>query len=114
MGIAKGCLWVFLGLVLASGQAASGASSTYNLVSGEVTAVTIDFDQTNRLDGPVSLDAGQVDVDFDNLLLNILAVSAAGPGVVQLGGTNGWSSVTFSNASFSSTQGTALTRRPGC
>ena len=66
-------------------------------------------DQTNRLvGGPVSLDAGLVSVDFDALLLDIISVAAAGPGLVDLDGTNGWESVTFSNASFASTQSTSL------
>ena len=109
MRIAKGCLWAVLFLALASGQSARAAAVTYNLSSGQVTAVTLDFDQTNRLSAPVSLDAGQVSVDFSALVLDILAVSAAGPGVVQLGGINGWDSVTFTNASFQSLQVTGLT-----
>jgi hypothetical protein len=109
MRMAKGCLWAVLCAILAGGQIARAAAITYQLTSGEVTAVTLDFDATNRLQAPVSLDAGQVNVDFDALLLNILSVSAAGPGVVALNGTNGWDSVTFTNASFASTQGTALT-----
>ena len=57
----------------------------------------------------MSLDAGQVSVDFGALHLDILAVSAAGPGVVNLDGINGWDSVTFTDASFASTQSTPLT-----
>lgn len=113
MRIAKRCLWAALCLALASGQTARAAAVTYALTSGQVTAVTLDFDQTNRLVAPVSLDAGQVSVDFSALVLDILAVSAAGPGVVQLGGINGWDSVTFTNASFESLQVTNLTAGGG-
>jgi hypothetical protein len=109
MRIAKGCLWAALSLLLASGLTARAAAVAYSLSSGQVTAVTLDFDQTNRLAAPVSLDAGQVSVDFSALVLDILAVSTAGPGLVQLGGINGWDSVTFTNASFESLQVTNLT-----
>jgi hypothetical protein len=98
---------------LAGAQTADAAAVTYNLMSGEVVAVTLGLDQTNRLVETVSLDAGQVSVDFDALLLNILSVSAAGPGTVNTGGINGWDSVTFTNASFASTEARPLTDAGG-
>src|SRR5262245_42016479 len=113
MRIAKACLWAVLSLALAGGRTAGAAAVTYNLSSGQVTAVTLDFDQTNRLSAPVSLDAGQVSVDFGALVLDILAVSTAGPGLVQLGGINGWDSVTFTDASFESLGSTSLTAGNG-
>jgi len=109
MRMVKGCLWAVLCAILVGSESASAAAINYILTSGQVTAVTIDLDATNRLQAPVSLDSGQVSVDFGALLLNILSVSAAGPGTVALGGTNGWDSVTFTNSSFASTAGTTLT-----
>jgi len=82
---------------------------TYALTGGQVTAVTLDLDATNRLQAPVALDSGQVEVDFGSLQLNLVSVSAPGPGVVNLGGINNWDSVTFTGASFSSTAPGALT-----
>jgi MYXO-CTERM domain-containing protein len=109
MRIAKGCPWVVVAVVLASARIAGAAAVDYNLLSGEVTAITVGDQQTNRLvGGPVSLDAGLVSVDFAALLLDIISVGAAGPGVVDLDGINGWDSVTFSDASFASTQSTSL------
>jgi MYXO-CTERM domain-containing protein len=109
MRVAKGYVQAVFFVVLALAPGVHAASVGYTLTSGQVTAVTLNSDQTNRLSAPVDLDAGQVTVDFVALQLDILSVSATGPGVVQLGGLNGWTSVSFSNASFSSTQSTALT-----
>jgi hypothetical protein len=107
--MAKACLWLALSLMLFGGRQAGAASMTYALTGGQMTAVTLDFDATNRLQAPVSLDSGQVNVDFSSLQIDLLSVATAGPGVVTLGGINSWDSVTFTNASFSSTAGGALT-----
>jgi MYXO-CTERM domain-containing protein len=111
MEISSGFRWLVVSASLsiwAYAPTVAAAPIGYSLVSGQVTAVTLDLDQTNRLDAPVSLDAGSVNVDFDALTLNILSVAAAGPGLVHLNGVNGWDDVTFTNASFGSLQVSAL------
>jgi MYXO-CTERM domain-containing protein len=116
MGISSGFRWLVVSASLslwAYAPTVAAAPIAYSLVSGQVTAVTLDLDQTNRLDAPVSLDAGSVNVDFDALALNILSVAAAGPGLVHLNGINGWDDVTFTNASFSSLQVGALINAGG-
>lgn len=107
MRMAKACL-LALSLVLLAGHQARAMSTTYALTGGQMTAVTLDFDATNRLQAPVSLDSGQVTVDFTALQLSLLSVATGGPGVVTLGGINNWDSVTFTDASFSSTAGGPL------
>jgi hypothetical protein len=109
MRVAKACLWLALFVALSAGRQAGAASMMYALTGGQLTAVTLDFDATNRLAAPVSLDAGQVNVDFTGLQVHLLSVGATGPGLVNLGGINNWDSVTFTNANFSSTAGGALT-----
>jgi hypothetical protein len=102
-------------LIVTGARAALAAPMTYNLVVGPnsaVTAVTVGDDQsTNRLvGGSVSLTAGQVIVDLSPsvLQLHILSLAAAGPGVVDLDGINGWDTVTFTNATLNSTDDSPL------
>src|SRR5262245_30765847 len=78
---------------------------TYELVSGQLTAVTVGFaDQTNRLAAPIDITTASVTVDFDPAVLDLnnLFIAAAGPGTVTLSGINGWDQVVFSNASLQS------------
>ena len=95
-------LVVLLGL---TGRPASAASITYDLVQGELTAVTIGtVDLSNQLAAPVVIDTASVTVDFDPAILELqnLSIAAAGPGTVSLTGVGGWTSVEFTNASLQS------------
>jgi hypothetical protein len=99
--------WILAGLLLLLGlsaRSASATTTTYDLVQGNLTAVTVGFDQTDRLAADVSIDAASVTVDFDPAVfdLNNLFIAATGPGTVSLSGINGWDSVVFSNASLQS------------
>lgn len=92
-------------LGLAAVRPANAASITYELVTGQLTAVTVGFaDQTNRLAAPVAINTASVTVDFDPAVLDLnnLFIAAAGPGTVTLSGINGWDQVVFSNASLQS------------
>jgi hypothetical protein len=96
-------------------SAASAAPLSYDLVQGQLTAVTVGTtDLTNRLAAPVDLDQATVIADFDPsvLDLNNLFISAAGPGTVTLSGINGWDSVQFSNASLQSSGVSDITADP--
>lgn len=91
--------------LLSLASAADAAPVTYDLVQGQLTAVTVGTtDLTNRLAAPVDLDQATVVIDFDPsvLDLNNLFIFATGPGTVTLAGINGWDSVQFSNASLQS------------
>jgi hypothetical protein len=97
-----------------SGRPASATTTTYGLVQGELVAVTVGFDQTDRLVADVPIDAASVTVDFDPAVfdLNNLFIAATGPGTVTLSGINGWDTVVFSNASLQSLSITDITPSP--
>jgi hypothetical protein len=86
-----------LALTLFQAPAATAASTTYDLVTGQLTAVTING--VSVLQAPISLDDASITADFAGLDLENLFISAAGPGVIQLSPTQ---SLTFSNASLQS------------
>jgi hypothetical protein len=86
-----------LALTLFHAPTATAASTTYDLVTGELTAVFVDgFDV---LEGNVVLDDATLTADFLDLDLENLYISATGPGIINLSPTQ---SISFSNASLQS------------
>jgi len=79
-------------------SSAAASSITYDLVTGELTSVTVDGG-VNLLESPVTLDSASLTADFTSLDLDNLFISATGPGVIQLSPTE---SIVFSNATLQS------------
>jgi len=109
--------WILAGIVALAGLTARPASAvltTYDFVQGELTAVTVGFDVTNRLATPVDINTASVTIDFDPTVLDLnnLFISATGPGTVSLSGIGSWDSVVFSDASLQSLGISDITENP--
>jgi hypothetical protein len=101
---------LFLTLVSVLALAAkpsSAAPITFDLVQGELTAVTVGT-SSNLLAAPVALSDATLTADFDPAVLDLnnLFISADGPGSISLLGLG---SVVFTNASLQSIGTTDLT-----
>lgn len=107
-------------LVFGGALDARAAPVTYELTTGSLTTIQLQpfpsgasicpLGGANCLvNSPVSLDIGSVTLDLaTNTLIN-LTVHTAGPGILAMGGINGYDQVTFSDATFQSSLATALT-----
>ncbi len=110
-------LFCLAGLLLPVSSLA--ASVTYQLSAGSITTVQfIDLTTgqaspcpiggTNCLTAPVALTGGELTVDEATGTLVSMALSSTNTGVLQMGGFNGYSTVSFSNLSFASGGASAL------